>query len=211
MNDKRKPYASITFYKPRFSRFVATVILLVLLAGALGGLALSEIDGWRTALQISEQQLQEREELLREFTWRLQDVSDQLDIAERRLRTEPLTWRTLEPAGLSVLSSISGSEGLFTAAVCARGHKYFEAYTHFYSRNRFFVSELALLSGNYKYVGNERHGKDSSSRDRYIRYYTHQDALEFNDITWVSTETHTSNDVQAWQNRLASYCSASFE
>lgn len=86
----------------------------------------------------------------------------------------------------------------------------YEAYVHFFSLDRFFVSELAL-SGNYEYVGKERHGKDRTGRDQYIHYYTHRDALKFNEITWVSTETYTSNDVQAWRDRLASYCSASFE
>jgi hypothetical protein len=210
LNDKRKPYASITIYKPRLSRFVATAILLVLLAGALGGMALREIDGWRTALKVTELQLQERTELLDERTARLQAVESQLEQAERRLRTEPLLWRTLEPAGFSVMPSNNGWQGLLTATVCARGHRYYEGYTHFFSLNRFFVSELAL-SGNYEYVGKERNGKDRAGRDQYIRYYTHRDALKFNSSTRVSTENFSSDDVQAWRDRLASYCSATFE
>lgn len=123
MNDKRKPYASITIYKPRLSRFLATAILLVLLAGALGGMALREIDGWRTALKVTELQLQERTELLDERTARLQAVESQLERAERRLRTEPLVWRTLEPAGFSVMPNINGWQGLLNGyGLRARPH-----------------------------------------------------------------------------------------
>ena len=211
MSKKRKPYASITVYKPRASRFLAAALLLVLLAVALGGLALREIESWRTALRETERQLRGRTELLEERTARMKVLESQLEQAERRLRTEPLTWRTSEPAGFSVLSSIRGSEGMLTATVCARGHKYYKAYAHFYSLSRFLVSEL-VLSGNYEFVGEERYNRDGAGRDRYIRYYTHRDALAFSfETAPESWKSFSSDDVRAWQDRLASYCRASFE
>ena len=209
MNDKRKPYASITFYKPRFPRIVAAAILLLLIA-ALGSLAWREIDGWRTALNQAEQRLQESADLLHARTQRLQAVEAQLDKAQQRLRTEPLTWRTLEPAGFSVEPNIGGWQGLMTATVCARGHMFFHAYTHFFSMNRFFVAEL-MHSGNYELVGKQRYYGAGADRDQYIRYYTHKDALEFDAYTWDSARASADDHVEAWQSRLASYCSASYE
>ena len=211
MNEKRKPYASITIYKPRFARSVATAVLLLLLVTVLAGLALSEMDGWRTALEETELALQERTALLEERTQRLQAVEDQLEKAERRLRTEPLTWRTLEPAGFSVEPNIGGWQGLLTATVCARGHMYYEAYTHFFSLKRSFIAEL-MHGGAYELVGKQRpYGVVGADRDHFIRYYTRKDVLEFNSYTWNTTGFSASDHVDAWRDRLASYCSASFE
>lgn len=209
MKEKRKPYASIAIYQPRFSRVVLTAILLLLIT-ALGSLAWREIDGWRTALSETELRLKASSELLRQRADRLQAVEAKLEKAQRRLRTDPLTWRTLEPAGFSVEPSINGWQGRLTATVCARGHRYYEAYTHFFSLNRFFVSELTL-SGNYELVGRERYDAGGTVNDRYIRYYTHKDVLEFNSYTRASAAYYTSVHVDAWRSRLASYCSASFE
>ncbi|MYD10658.1 MAG: hypothetical protein F4X02_11530 [Chloroflexi bacterium] len=205
MKEKRKPYASITIYKPRFSRLVSIAILLILIA-ALGSRAMREIDGWRSALSKTEQRLQASSELLHDRKQRLQAVEAKLERAEDRLRTEPLTWRTLEPAGFSVEPTVDGWQGLMTATVCARGHMYYEAYTHFFSRNRFFVAEL-VHSGDYVLAGKAPAAIDG----RYIRFYTHKDALEFDAYTWDESRNQATDHVAAWQNRLASYCSASFE
>lgn len=211
MSEKRKPYASITVYKPRFSRVVATGILLILLAGVLGGMVLREIYSWQSALMEAERQLQERTELLEERTARLKAAEEQLEKAERRLRSAPLIWRTLEPAGFSVTPNINGRHGLMTATVCARGHMDYEAYVHFFSLDRLFIAELAF-GGDYELVGkapNEAAGRD---RDQYIRYYTRKDVSELHPYTWESTRAHASAvHVEAWRDRLASYCSATYE
>ena len=134
----------------------------------------------------------------------------QLEKAERRLRTEPLTWRTLEPAGFSVEPSINGWQGLMTATVCARGHMYYESYTQFFSRNRFFVAEL-MHGGNYELAGKAPFNNGAAGGNEFIRYYTHKDVLEFNAYTWGTTRADASDHARTWQVRLASYCSASFE
>ena len=98
-----------------------------------------------------------------------------------------------------------------TATVRARGHMYYESYTRFFSFNRFFVAEL-MHSGNYELVGKQwPYGAVGADRDHFIRYYTRKDVLEFNPYTWTTTGFSASDHVQAWRDRLASYCSASFE
>ena len=164
------------------------------------------MDSGRKTLSETEQRLQASSELLHDRTQRLQAVEAELEQAEQRLRTEPLTWRTLEPAGFSVEPNINGWQGLMTATVCARGHRHYEAYTHFFSRNRFFVAELTH-GGDYVLVGQA----PAANNDRYIRYYTHKDALEFDAYTWDESRYQATDHVAAWQSRLASYCSASFE
>ena len=209
MKEKRKPYATITIYKPRLSHFLAIAVLLLLIA-ALGSLAWREIDGWKTALSESELRLVESSEFLHEKTQRLQAAEAKLEKAERRLRSVPLTWRTLEPAGFSVEPNVNGWQGLMTATVCARGHRNYESYTHFFSRNRLFVAEL-MHSGDYELVGKQWPYGVGADRDSLIRYYTRKDVYEFNPYTWSTTGFSASDHVKSWQNRLASYCSATYE
>lgn len=209
MTQKRKPYASITIYKPRFSRIVSTAILLLLIA-ALGSLGLREIEGWRSALEETELLVQERTALLEQRTQRLQAVEAQLEKAEGRLRSEPLTWRTLEPAGFAVEPNVNGWQGLMTATVCARGHQRYEAYVHFFSSNRSFIAKL-MHSGNYELVGKQRPYGVGADRDQFIRYYTRKDVFDYNPSTWTTTGFSATDHVKAWRDRLASYCSATFE
>ena len=96
----------------------------------------------------------------------------QLDKAQQRLCSEPLTWRTLEPVGFAAEPSIGGWQGLMTATVCARDHMYYESYTRFFSFNRRFIAEL-MHSGNYELVGKQRPYRRRRGRPRPFHSLLH--------------------------------------
>ena len=66
MTDKQKPYKTTNFRKPRISRIVSAIVILLIVA-----IGWQEYVGWQTKLRESEDLLQER--------------TSQLDAAESRL------------------------------------------------------------------------------------------------------------------------------
>lgn len=198
MDEKRKPYATISFRRPRLSQ-VAAAVLASLLFASVAALLLNEIEGWRSSLRESEVQLQAAQELLFRTEADLHDARD-------ALLHDPLSRLALRPVGLAVPSF--GREAYQSdaeATFCLRMPDGLEPFFVAKTNDLNYVGAL-IEGGDYELTG-----KDELSANwvqgRYMNddYYTRKDVLERLPYQWSRSKTWSTNKA-GWETRLRQFC-----
>ncbi|MCY3779420.1 MAG: hypothetical protein OXG78_03840 [Chloroflexi bacterium] len=198
MDEKRKPYATISIRRPRLSQVTAAVLASLLFA-SVAAFVLKEIEGGRTSLRDSESQLQAAQDLIAKTEAELRVVRD-------ALLHDPLSRLTLRPVGLAVQSYGMGAyQSEAEATFCLRMPDGLEPYFVAEANDLEYIGAL-IEGGDYELAG-----KDELSAEwfqgRYINtdYYTRKDVLERRPYQWSRSKTWSSNKA-AWESRLRQFC-----
>ncbi|MYD10659.1 MAG: hypothetical protein F4X02_11535 [Chloroflexi bacterium] len=198
MDDKRKPYATVSIRRPRLSQVTAAVLASLLFASA-AAFVLREIEGWRSSLRDSQDQLQAAQE-------QFATTEAELRVIRNALRHSPLSYQTLRPVGFAVPSYGMGAyQSDAEATFCLRMPDGLEPYFVAQTNDLSYVGAL-IESGDYELAG-----KDELSagwiQGRYMNddYYTRKDVLERLPYQWSRSETWSSNSAR-WETRLRQFC-----
>ena len=198
MDEKRKPYATISIRRPRLAQVTAAVLASLLFASA-AAFVLREIEGWRDRLHAREIQLDAAQDLLARTEADLHDARD-------ALMHDPLSRLELRPVGLAVPSYGMGAyQSDAEATFCLRMPEGLDPFFVAQTNDLSYVGAL-IESGDYELAG-----KDELSANwvqgRYMNddYYTRKDVLERLPYQWSRSETWSNNRAR-WEGRLRRFC-----
>ena len=210
MDEKRKPFATITISKPRFSQVTAGILMLMIAATAVT-YHLRESDRWHVQLQDVTRQLLEGAASLSEAEDRVLTLEQQLLEAENKLRDAPSLWQLDEPAGFFIdpQSTLSGRRTLMAMA-CMRVSHSFEPYVFYFSSDQ-AVIEAFTQREDFLLVGQAKNSADwEYSVDISEDFYTHAAAYDRYPYKWSESRDWLSNE-ESWYDRLVLYCEESVE
>ena len=211
MDDKQKPFPTIYMRKPRNSRFVPVILILLIVAIAWG-IGWHEHEGWQTKLLETEQHLQESTSKLIEAEYSLQVVETQLQEAMSKLEEYLLFWRQLdEPLGLRVWPE---PQIKVTAITCVHVPEDYRQSASVYDTGYLFHYEILgpntinklIRDDKYKLVGKDNWSADWTYNDDVNDdYYMHEDVLRIFPYRWSSSKDWIDNRLD-WEDRLQRYC-----
>ena len=212
MGEKRKPYATITFRKPRLP-FLATVGLILFVVMVSGLLGWRDFEGMQAKLQETEALLQDRTISLNDTASRLQTVESQLQETTTKLEDYSRFWRELdEPLGyriwhepeigLEAITCVLVPEDFrLSASVYDNGYLF-----HYELRGRDAISAI-IGNDRYKLVGKDKWGANWTYDDDLSEdYYMHDNVHRVFPFKWWSSTKDWLENSWDWEDRLQRYC-----
>ncbi|MCY4072610.1 MAG: hypothetical protein OXG60_15050 [Chloroflexi bacterium] len=215
MEEKRKPFVTIFIRKPRVSRLVSAVLILLLIV-AMGLFGMQEVERWQEKMRETERQLQERSVSLQEAESRLQHAEMRLDEAERKLLQDSPVWQLREPVGYYLgysgfVTNLSEATLVFCelSALDVQGEESAVDGHLFFLTVRAHLRSDLIPTDDYQLVGRD---KDSARWDaEYLsdEYYMGKRVLEISPFEWSSAKDWEDN-FQDWQDHLRTFCDETF-
>ncbi|MCY3780629.1 MAG: hypothetical protein OXG78_10000 [Chloroflexi bacterium] len=220
MEEKRKPYVTISFRQPRHS--FATLVILLSIGVIAATFGIQEIQRWQkqmratearlheteTVLTETEDRLQETETSFAETETKLQETEAELLDAKRQLESylpisplnEPIAFLSTK-WGVHALTCIRMPQGYWTSW----GTDDAVGRLLFYSAREWDTVDAINESGQYTLVGKDEWSvywdEGAESSDYYIR----ADVQELNPLTWSKLKSWSRN-LDRWEGRLTAYC-----
>lgn len=228
MEEKRKPYVTVSFKQPQFSRAMVAIILLV--AAAFG---IQEIQRWQKRMLATRVRLHEVEGKLVETATRLHETETRLNATETELQTTEAKLHETEAElvaakqqlqsylpispldepvafiaykwGISALTCIRMPQGYWTGWGSEDG---IGRLLYYYTRQWDSV-EAINQSGQYTLVGEDEWSDNWNADDGFENqgYYTHVAVQDLHPFTWSKSKDWHSNK-ESWVGRLTDYCRA---
>ncbi len=208
MEEKRKPFVTIFIRKPRVSRLVSAVLILLLIV-AMGLFGIQEVERWQAKMRETERQLQERSVSLQEAEARLHE-------AERKLLQDSPLWQLREPVGYYLgysgfVTNLAEATLVFCelGALDAQGEESaVDGHLYFLTISTHLIADV-IPPVDYQLVGRD---KDSARWDtEYLSddYFMGKRVLEISPFTWSSAKDWEDN-FQDWQDHLRAFCDETF-
>lgn len=210
MNEKRKPFATITFSKPRVSLVTAGILMLFLAVAAVA-YHIREIERLNARLQNVTGQLLDGTATLSDWADRSLTLEQQLEEAETKLREAQSFWQLREPAGFYIVphDALSGRRTL-RAIACLPIANGFEPYVFYVSSDREVIEDFVQRE-EYLLVGQAKTSADWEYSDEISEdFYTHTAAYDRFPYKWSTLRDWLSNE-DSWYERLYVYCEESVE
>lgn len=222
MEEKRKPFMTISFRQPRHS--LAIFVIMLLIGAVAGASAIQEFQRWQkqmlqtearlheteTVLTKTENRLQETKTSLEEIETKLQETEAELLDAERKLESylpispldEPIAFIS-DTWGISALTCIRMPQGYWTGWGSEDG---IGRLLYYHARDWDSV-ETINESGQYTLVGEDEWGANWDEEEGFesYAYYTHVAVQESQPFTWSKSKDWYSNK-ESWEGRLTDYC-----
>ncbi|MCY4538222.1 MAG: hypothetical protein OXE52_08325 [Chloroflexi bacterium] len=211
MEEKSKPFMTIFIRKPRVSRLVSAVLILLLLA-VIGLFGMQVVERWQAKMRETERQLQERSVSLQKAESRLQNVEARLNEAERKLLQDSPVWQLREPVGYYL-----GYSGFVTnrsevtlvfcklSAVDAQGNDSAVDGHFFFLTISANLTEDVIPATDYRLVGRDKDSAKWSAKYLSDEYYMDKRVLEVSPFKW-SSEKDWEDNFQDWQDHLRAFC-----
>lgn len=205
MDNKRKPYATLTIRKPRMSQVAATTIMILLAALAVSW-HLSETSRLKQQALDASARLQERSDALRQARVGLHEAEAQLADAEARLNASLASWRLQEPVGFYIDPEdyLSGRR-MLKAVACIGAADGFEPYIAYGTADPDVIAEF-VGRDDYVLAGQAKASADWSFTDEISEdFYTRADVMEKFPYRWSDLRAWLSNESN-WYDRLYTFC-----
>lgn len=222
MEEKRKPYLTISLRQPQHSLAVLFIMLSIgVIAGAFG---IQEIQRWQKQMLETEARLHDTESDLTKSENRLQEMKASMEEIETKLQETEAdlldAMRKLEAyLPISLLSEpiafISTKWGIDAIACTkmpqgyrARGDEDGEGRLIYYFATKWDSVEAIVLSGKYRLVGEDEWSADwDEEEEGFSSYSYHMDVhvLDLHPFTWSKSKDWYTNRVR-WESRLTDYC-----
>ena len=222
MEEKNKPYVTISFRQSRHSLAILVIVLLIgVIVGAFG---IQEFQRWQLKLLVTQARLHDTETVLITTENRLQETKTNLEAVETKLqdteaalleaRKQLETYLPISPLNEPV-AFISHSWGV-NALTCTRTPQgYWTGWgsedgigrlLYYYAREWDSV-EAINESGQYTLAGEDEWGAywDEEEGFENQSYYTHVAVQELHPFTWSKSKDWYSNK-ESWEGRLTDYC-----
>ncbi len=222
MEEKRKPYVTISFRQPRHS--LAVLVIMLSIGVIAGAFVIQEFQRWQKQMLETEARLHETEGTLREMTNRLhttetslnetgtklQETEAELLEAKKQLETylpisplnEPIAFIS-DTWGISALTCIRMPQGYWTGWGSEDGI----GRLLFYFAREWDSVESINENGQYTLVGEDEWGANWDEEEGFQNqsYYTHAAVQESHPFTW-SKSKYWYNNKESWEGRLTDYC-----
>lgn len=205
MDNKQKPYATLTIRKPRMSQVAATTIMILLAALAVSW-HMSETSWLQQQVQAKNVLLQEHGVALRQTQIELRDAEAQLADAEARLSASLASWRLQEPVGFYIDPEdyLSGRR-MLKAVACIGGADGFEPYIAYGTADPDIIAEFGGRD-DYVLAGQAKASADWSFSDEISEdFYTRADVMEKFPYRWSDLRDWLGNETN-WYDRLYTFC-----
>ena len=221
VEEKRKPYLTISFRQPRHSLVVLFIMLSIgLIAGAFG---IQEFQRWQKQILETEARLHDTESELTQAENRFQMMKASLEAVETKLQeteAELLDSKRKLEAYLPIsllnepIAFISTKWGI-DAIACTKmpegytgaGDELGEGRLLYYYATEWDTVEAIDQSDQYKFVGEDEWGANWDEDEGFDNwgYYMHVAVLESHPFTWSKSKDWLNNK-DGWESRLTVYC-----
>ena len=222
MEEKRKPYLTISVRQPRHSFTILVILLSIgVIAGSIG---IQELQRWQQQrletearlqdteadLVDTENQLQETRANLQAIEIRLQETEVELLDAKIKLESYLPITSLSEPIafistswGIDSITCILMPQGFWTGWGTQLGI----GRLLFYYARKWDSVEAIDESGQYILLGEDEWAADWDAEEGYANraYYTHVAVQESHPFTWSDSKGWFNNS-ESWERRLIDYC-----
>ena len=221
MEDKRKPYLTVSFRQPRHS--LAILFIMLSIGVVAGASAIQELQRWQKQMQETEARLHETETVLTKTENRLQETKTSLVAIESKLQdteAELLDAERKLAAYLPIspldepIAFISTKWGIDAIACTqlpkgftASGDENGEGRLLYYYAMEWDTVEAIEVSDQYKFVGEDEWGANWDEDEGFDNwgYFMHLAVLESHPFIWSKSKDWLNNKA-GWESRLSDYC-----
>lgn len=222
MEEKRKPYMTISFRQPRHS--LALFVIMLSIGVVVGAFGIQEYQRWQNQMLATEARLQETEAVLTKTADRLQETKISLEEVETKLQgteAELLEAKQQLEAYLPIsplnepVAFISDKWGVNAFACLRMPQGYWTGWGSedgigrllFYYAREWDSVEAITQSDQYTLVGEDVWGANWDEAEGFdsYEYYTHVAVQESHPFTWSKSKDWYSNK-ESWEGRFVDYC-----